>query len=1667
MIQKLQKSSSIYSYLNRRIAPSFIGIFLLFQLTFFSLSKSFSQTPICNTMVPLTTANFSSSNIGLSVTTNGSCIGLSWPCFKDNLINNSAAGCDLRFGLSPTSRNYLQVERNTGNFGANVFVGFDFAVNGIALSIGSLNQIKIETYLGEDLQESKSVDEIIFGISLTVGSRNNVGFTTTKPFNKVRIEVVGINTAYLSVYRAVVMGFCEGPSLPCNTKVQLSSPNYPITVDEQNSGLVSVGLGDQISNIGRVLDADLNNFATINKPTASLGTVVQLSVKKALTPFPQNTFAGFDIKPEGLISVTALSAVTISVLRNGTVKQSFSNTGLGALEAIPSLTNGRTILGFVADSAFDEIRLIVDYGVVNISALSAMNVYGPVVGKYCEGNTLACNTNVYLNDTAYPVTVNAKSTGVLTIGLGNSITNIDRMLDADTNNFATIAKPVASVGTKVNLSVKKLLNPYPQNTFAGFDLQPSGLLGINVLEGLTIELLRNGVSKQSKSGSSLVTLDVLSGLVSGRSVIGFVADSIFDEVRLTVDYGLASVNALSNINVYGVIVTNYCPGGVVLCNTPTRLTKPYHPLYIDSKHTGIDGFASAGTVSNTEHAIDNFDSTVATIAQPLNIASTASFAIGSVLDTFTKNTYAGIRISTNSLISATVLNYYTIQLLRNGVVVQTATGGSSLLSINTSLFNGNNMQTVGIISDTSFDEVKLSIAKPISVDLGIINIHGLVVERLCPSALSCYESSLLQYGAHPVVINNSKTGILGTANVVASVVDAENVLHSDNTQYAKMTTVASVLSSASISVANPVQTYPIGTFAGFVIKNDNGLINADILSSIIIKTYKNGVFQEQRSAGSLVDLTLLLTLLGPGNDTKNIGFVATKPFDELQITMGELVSISGSIRVYAAFVDTRTSVGGGLNCRYAYPDMTVTATYKLVTGSLATNDNSPIGTTYGVPSAAPSNPSASSLNVAADGSYSFLPTMPGIYEFDVPVCLPNQTSGCLFERMTITVVHPSSYSNYPVVNTDKVVMLSSNTGLDQIAINVLANDAAGNYGGVLSMPTVILTGVGAPTNGTVSVSSNGQIVYQPNVGFFGKDYINYTVCEQPSNLCKSSTITVDVVASGGPNSTFASDVYFETYADKTLSVSALNGVLANAIDPEGNSVSVIAKVETKSNMGTLTLASNGSFSFAPAPGFVGAVTFEYTVQDNGVPSATAKGTLSILVKDELVKLIADVAVSTIGTTVIGNLASNDIAPMGLVYGVAIADVANPTNAVPNINSDGTFSFASAIPGRYKFQVPGCLPDQISNCTLSELSINIVQSTSDQNMPVINAEYVITRGAPATTNSIVINVKANDGPGNLNGVLGQPSVTNTGSGAPSHGTVSINSDGNVVYTPVAGFFGKDQFAYTLCEMPSGLCATTTIAVSVVSEQSINYVFVSDDYINIIQGQTLNVPAITGVLANDGNVNHTSMFVNPFTQSLTGVGTLTMDSDGGYQFVPEPTYSGPASFEYIVLDSSLPQEMAKGTLHFNIVAYPDLTPTITLVDQHFSENQEQSAVISVQEIKGVATALGTITIAINAPVGYKLLPYDDQLAVATTSGSSTISVDNSQFVVLQSGEEHILLAAKPTFQLAANATFNLSVKVKHGSATNGDAVMTVNIFPDTKGQYDVNTSNNVAYKILQKL
>jgi endonuclease I len=190
-----------------------------------------------------------------------------------------------------------------------------------------------------------------------------------------------------------------------------------------------------------------------------------------------------------------------------------------------------------------------------------------------------------------------------------------------------------------------------------------------------------------------------------------------------------------------------------------------------------------------------------------------------------------------------------------------------------------------------------------------------------------------------------------------------------------------------------------------------------------------------------------------------------------------------------------------------------------------------------------------------------------------------------------------------------------------------------------------------------------------------------------------------------------------------------------------------------------------------------------------------------------------VAVNDNGTTIeddqlIINLLSNDTVITGASITSFDQTTANGATIVDNRDGTFTYSPANSFVGTDTFNYTLCDNDTTPDCSTAVVTIIV----TDEGSPSAANDQVNT---VKNTMVIIDNYAQNDS------TIDDATIDSIDSSS-SSGTVTINSDGTISYTPQTDFIGNDSFTYTICDddTPSATCATATITVSVLDAISFN-------------------------------------------------------------------------------------------------------------------------------------------------------------------------------------------------------------------------------------------------------
>ncbi|MGQ9576632.1 MAG: C25 family cysteine peptidase [Thermoguttaceae bacterium] len=138
--------------------------------------------------------------------------------------------------------------------------------------------------------------------------------------------------------------------------------------------------------------------------------------------------------------------------------------------------------------------------------------------------------------------------------------------------------------------------------------------------------------------------------------------------------------------------------------------------------------------------------------------------------------------------------------------------------------------------------------------------------------------------------------------------------------------------------------------------------------------------------------------------------------------------------------------------------------------------------------------------------------------------------------------------------------------------------------------------------------------------------------------------------------------------------------------------------------------------------------------------------------------------------------------------------------------------------------------------------------------------------------------------------------------PTHGTLVLNADGSLTYSPEAGYCGKDSFTY---KANDGLLDSNTATVSI----KVNSIPVAaDDTYATDKDTTLEV-GYPGVLSNDTDTDGDRLHA----ELLTGPSHGTLDFwDGPFRYTPESGFVGVDTFTYRATDGYAQSNTATVTI-----------------------------------------------------------------------------------------------------------------------------------------------------------
>ena len=285
---------------------------------------------------------------------------------------------------------------------------------------------------------------------------------------------------------------------------------------------------------------------------------------------------------------------------------------------------------------------------------------------------------------------------------------------------------------------------------------------------------------------------------------------------------------------------------------------------------------------------------------------------------------------------------------------------------------------------------------------------------------------------------------------------------------------------------------------------------------------------------------------------------------------------------------------------------------------------------------------------------------------------------------------------------------------------------------------------------------------------------------------------------------------------------------------------------TSQKGGSVVDNRNGTYTYNPPQNFVGEDSFEYTICDNAPTPNCSTATVKITVTAASPVAVDDAYETTEDKSItISNYLQND----ELVDNAAYKTMSTEgTAGTVVLQSDGKIEYTppTGFAGEDSFTYTICDDDETPSCSTATITVTVV----DEGSPVaVNDEVILSLGTTSLKISSLLN----------NDTVIDDAVT-TSVEAKGSGSVILNEDGTVTYTPAAAFTGEDTFTYNLCDddSPDPTCSEATVTVKVVEAVSFNipaelqdyysdFFFTTDTEINKTILSDLTIDAHTTILS----------------------------------------------------------------------------------------------------------------------------------------------------------------------------------------------------------------------------
>lgn len=561
-------------------------------------------------------------------------------------------------------------------------------------------------------------------------------------------------------------------------------------------------------------------------------------------------------------------------------------------------------------------------------------------------------------------------------------------------------------------------------------------------------------------------------------------------------------------------------------------------------------------------------------------------------------------------------------------------------------------------------------------------------------------------------------------------------------------------------------------------------------------------------------------------------------------------------------------------------------------------------------------------------------------------------------------------------------------------------------------PTNAFTNISTTTSGgTLTATANNCFNFVPPATFEGTYNLRFVACG--GNVCDTTFAVVTIDPNCGTNYPNAANDNVSVVAGGTILISPLS----NDIEPDGQNLT-LTSIITQPACGSANISGN-QIAYNATANCSGIQTLSYIVCDATALCDTA--TVSIDVEGQTVACDNPTEYCTPVFTPV-TICLNFCELNAQYDDVAIADAGTTFHCSINLLNDSCIRYTPlpGFSGTDSVFVYACNGDGMGSvCDTIAVAVHVGCGS-----PVAENDQAIVNAGQSTTITILANDYDTCGDNPLS-----PAIVNS----PDHGTVSLNTNGTLTYTPSNGFTGTDFIEYQACvACPSGpVCEPAIVTITVLPELPEALQAQPD-----VAQTPFETPIGINVLSNDSGNGLQITNVTLPTHGTTTLNILT----GLITYTPNDGYSGSDYFFYTVCDND---NNCQNTI-VGITVLPDGTPNQAPIANDDMPFTPEAVPVTIPVLSNDEDPENQpLTVSIVASPAHGNVSVTPSGSIIYTPMNGFVGIDSFYYVICDNGtpalcdtalvdvavgvetDNHAPVAQNDTYQLVQNQSATIDV------------------------------------------